>query len=110
MEKTEYKESIVTTHGQKRITQRVGGAKHKTHIKANNALIHGITHAEATGLLKQYITDLYVSHGTANNIRVYNRNVYIFRNEILITVLNLPPNLHKIEDAIKAKKKLAVTA
>ena len=105
MKNEEYTESVVTVHGQRRITQRVGGPKHKAQIKADKALIAGITHSEATGLLKDYITRTYLLYGTANNIRIYNRNVYLFRNEVLITVLNLPPNLHKIEDAIKAKRK-----
>jgi hypothetical protein len=51
----------------------------------------GITYQEATGRLKKYFIYLYESHGkVANEIRIYGRNVYIYKDGLLITVLDLP--------------------
>ena len=95
----------VTKHGATRMRERVGLTKKNTDKFAEKALNLGIKHSETSGKLNKYITSLYFNNKNANNIRVYNRNVYIFSNDKLITVLNLPKDFWKMEDKIKERKR-----
>ena len=82
----------VTRHANKRTRKRVGIPQKAVYRNARSALERGLGYAEAKGGLKRYIGWLYSSYnGAANNIRIYNNYVYIFRDDVLITVLNLPP-------------------
>lgn len=94
-------EAIVTNHAKQRTKDRLGVSKKMADKMANKALEHGITHSMAKGNLKGYLDKLYLKHKTANNLRVYNRKVYLFDRGILITIINLPNNLIKIADKIQ---------
>ena len=96
-------EAIVTHHAKQRTKDRLGVSKKIADKIAKKALEHGITHAQATGRLKSYLDKLYLKHRRANNLRVYNRQVFLFTDNILITVINLPNNLIKIADKIQKK-------
>lgn len=98
------RKAIVTDHAKQRTKDRLGVSKKIANKVASKALEHGITHASAKGNLKSYLDKLYLSHKTANNIRVYNRKIYIFDGHILITVLNLPNNLIKIADKLQKSR------
>lgn len=95
---------IITNHSEKRIKERTGLSKKQSDKLALNALEHGITHREAKGNLKKYLDKLFLSHGKANNMRVYNQKVFLFDRNTLITVINLPTNLVKIANDINKKK------
>lgn len=56
----------------------------------NRVLEEGLTHKDAKGKVKRYFTELYLRQERANNIRIYGKDVYIFRYETLITVIHLP--------------------
>lgn len=80
----------LTRHGEKRVRQRCGASK-KTAIKfANNALDKGLRHFEANGNLTKYLNEIYLSYESANNLRIFQNKIWIFRNLTLITVYNLP--------------------
>ena len=82
----------VTRHGFKRGKQRIGIPKKAIERNAQKALEYGIDHRHAVGSLQRYLAVLYNRyHGNGNNIRIYNDFVYVFHDEILITVLNVPP-------------------
>lgn len=68
----------VTRHGEKRIRKRLGLKKKSADRIAEKVLERGVTHAEAKGSLGNYMDSLFLSHGTANNMRIYNRAVYVF--------------------------------
>ena len=86
----------VTRHGEKRVRQRVGINKKAVAKNADNALAHGIDYARAKGRLKRYIAWLFNKYGgNGNNIRVYNGYVYVFHDDILITILFLPNEYRK---------------
>lgn len=81
----------ITRHGRKRCRERVGISKRAVDKNAERALEYGIGHRESRGRLRHYIEYLYNAEGgNGNNIRVYADKVYVFHNDILITVLNLP--------------------
>jgi hypothetical protein len=94
-----------TYHAQDRIKDRLGLSKKLADKKAQQALDFGISYNDAKGTLHRYFTYLYHHDETANNIRVYNRKVYIFANELLITVLNLPNHLAQAADKIQKRKR-----
>lgn len=96
--------AIVTNHAKQRTKDRLGVSKKIADKIANKALEHGVTHALAKGKLKAYLDKLYLSHKSANNLRVYNRKVYLFDRTVLITVLNLPNNLINAADKLQRQK------
>ena len=93
----------VTRHATKRTKDRVGLSKKIAGKNAEKAFNYGLKHSETKGNLNKYITKLYFSkNNNANNIRVYHEYVYIFNDETLITILELPNNLKAL--AIKLQK------
>ena len=73
---------------------------------AKNALEKGVRYEDTCGAMRRYLDYLYWrGNGCANNIRVYGDHVYLFRDELLITVLNVPP-AHRKRAARMRRKKL----
>ena len=87
--------AYITKHAVQRTKQRVGLPKSAAARNADRALRDGIQHNETSGGLHRYIEALYWRHCTANNIRIYCNNVYIFHDDILITLFPLPGKYRK---------------
>ena len=81
---------IVTSHAKKRIKKRLGLNKSIIEDVSREAFFNGIQHKDLGGSFKRYVSGLYLKYGIANNIRIYKEKVFIFRNNVLITVFNLP--------------------
>ena len=96
---------IITTHAKKRAKERLGIGKNLTVKLAEKALTYGLTHSDTKGSLKRYCDKIYLSHRKANNIRIYNRKIFVFKDSILITIINLPNNLSNIADSIQNNMK-----
>ena len=96
---------VVTRHAKKRIRQRLGINKKSAENAAEKAMQFGITHAEAKGKLCKHMDGIYRLSYNPNNMRVYNRSVYLFRGTKLITVLPLPKNLWAQADKQQKQKK-----
>lgn len=58
-------------HARDRIQERCGINKASCDRIAKIAFENGLTHAEATGQLKAYITKVFNRNESANNIRIY---------------------------------------
>lgn len=101
-------ECHVTAHAGKRIRERVGGGKKASQNVADRALSKGLGHQELTGKLKRYIDSLWFRNRTANNIKVYSEKVYIFKGNVLITVISLPTGLKKIANKLFQNKNAEV--
>ena len=71
---------------------------------AKIAFDNGLTHAEATGQLKAYITKIFNRNESANNIRIYAEKIWIFANVELVN-FKLPPGSFCIAQG-KNKEKL----
>ena len=95
----------LTKHGKERIKKRLGTPKRSLEKIANDALTHGITHKEAKGRLSKYMDKLFLQHGNANNMRIYHEKIFVFKNDILITVLPLPHNLCDLANKIIKERK-----
>ena len=83
-------ESGVTYHAEKRIRQRIGvpkSAVKKLAVKARN---QGVERVETHGSLRRYLDALYHYNPNTTSVYVMSEKIYIFANEALITVLNLP--------------------
>lgn len=94
----------LTRHSVKRSRERIGINKSACERNAAKALEHGVTHPEARGGLNRYLTALYFNGETANNIRVYNRFVYLFSGDRLITIMPLPKRYHDAADKLQRSK------
>ena len=83
----------ITEHAQDRAKERTGLNAHALERIATKALNEGVTHGETCGRLNRYLTKLYLTHEKGNNNRIYGEYIFIFQNNVLITVLQLPPKL-----------------
>ena len=86
---------IVTKHAKQRIKQRCGVSEKSSLRIAKIAYENGLRHSDLTGNLKKYVDGLYFKNKNANQMRLYGDKVYVFHNEKLITVLQIPHNLVK---------------
>ena len=86
-------EAKITRHAEERLKQRFGLKKKSIKRIVNRVLEQGLSHKEAKGKVKAYMTELYLKQERANNIRIYGEDVYVFRFNTLITVLHLPRDI-----------------
>ena len=91
---------IVTNHAKERTHERVGIPKRIINKNSEKAFAEGIAHCELSGSLKRFVDGLYLKNRSANNIRIYCGNVYLFAGNILITVIALPEKYRKTADRI----------
>ena len=94
----------VTEHAKARIKERHGGKNSSLEKIAATALANGITHSETAGSLKRDLDKLFFKREVANNLRIWGDKVFIFQNEKLITVVQLPHKYMKICAQIKGKR------
>ena len=87
-------------HARDRIQERCGINKASCDRIAKIAFDNGLTHAEATGQLKAYITKIFNRNESANNIRIYAEKIWIFANVELVN-FKLPPGCFCIAQAKK---------
>jgi hypothetical protein len=89
-------------HARDRIQERCGINKASCDRIAKIAFDNGLTHAEATGQLKAYITKIFNRNESANNIRIYAEKIWIFANVELVN-FKLPPGSFCIAQGKKRK-------
>ena len=95
----------VTDHAARRTKERLGISKRISEKNADKALRMGIRHSDTSDSLHRYISSLHWKQQTANNVRIYCGNVYIFHDETLITVFPLPQKYRKTADRLRKEKK-----
>lgn len=96
---------IVSKHAEKRLKERLGLQKKSIQRSAEIAFTKGIKHSETNGNLSKWVTSVYFNNKAANNIRLYNDKAWIFTDNRLITVLQIPSSLKKsMEDALDRRK------
>lgn len=99
-------EAKITKHAEERLKERFGIKRKSMQRIVNRVLERGLSHREAKGKVKNYMTELYLKHSRANNIHIYGSDVYIFRFETLITVLHLPSEILNALLKNREKRKL----
>lgn len=88
----------ITRHAQDRAKKRMGLNARALERMAQRAYETGLRHSGAKGRLKRWIDGRYLEHGTADNIRIYGRHVFIFCGHTLVTILYLPKGLIKLAE------------
>lgn len=83
----------VSMHAAKRLKERCGLNKKSMQRMAQKAFDEGIRHSQTRGRLNKWVTGLYFNNRNANNIRLYGDKAYIFCEEILVTVIQIPTDL-----------------
>lgn len=83
----------LSNHAKSRLKQRCGFNKKAADRMSEKAFHDGIRHSETKGQLRKWTTALCLKNPQANNIRLYGDKAYIFCDEVLVTVLQIPPEL-----------------
>jgi hypothetical protein len=89
---------IVTQHVQKQAKKRLNMSPYALTNIAKKAYVDGINIKNSDDKLKYYIIGKYKSEGNANNIRIYGHYTFIFKNNVLATVYQLPQDLWQYWD------------
>ena len=97
----------VTRHATRRTRERLGIPKKAADSNAEKALNGGFHMDMAKNSLKRYLEGVCREYPPVNNVRVYHRNIYIFNNDILITVMQLPKKYHAVSDKLEREAKEA---
>ena len=90
-------ELYVTKHGKQRIQERVGVGKSDKKIQraAKIALERGTKHSEIKGAFKKYLDEMYAKHEHGNNVRIYASQIWVFQDNVLVTVKPVPPRFQR---------------
>lgn len=98
--------AILTKHASARMLQRCGIQK-KTQAKVvRRAWRHGLTHSESSvdPNLKRWIDGLYLSQRKPNKILLYGNGAYLFKDDVLITVIHIPESLQDSVNRLRKEK------
>jgi len=98
--------AILTKHASMRMSQRCGIQK-KTQAKVvRRAWRHGLTHSESSvdPNLKRWIDGLYLSQRKPNKILLYGNGAYLFKDDVLITVIRIPESLQGCVNRLRKEK------
>lgn len=88
-------EIVITEHAEKRAKERCGWNKSATHRMAKRAYCSGLTHTETRGKLHRYLDKVFLQKQSANNLRVYGTNIFLFSGNTLLTIYNTPKDMLK---------------
>ena len=88
------------------MSQRCGIQK-KTQAKVvRRAWRHGLTHSESSvdPNLKRWIDGLYLYQRKPNKILLYGNGAYLFKDDVLITVIHIPESLQECVNRLRKAK------
>lgn len=91
-------------HAKKRMKERCGLNKKAAERLAIIAFTQGLTHAELRGRVKRYVDYLYLKEQRANAIKIYGNEIFLFRGNMLITVLDLPSRFTRSVQQLSKKR------
>jgi len=95
---------IITKHGKIRTKDRCGLSKKISDKVADRAYKKGIKHSETVGSLKRYLDGIFLAKYNANNMRIYMEKVFLFHDNIFVSILNLPNKYKNTVKNINNKK------
>lgn len=94
----------ITQHAYERARKRFKWNAATLNRMASKALNDGFRHEDTKGTLNTYITDIWKQYETANNIRIYGQNIYLFRFNKLITIYRISNDKVKYLEALRTGK------
>lgn len=97
--------AILTKHASMRMSQRCGVQKKAQAKVVRRTIRHGLTHSETSqyGDLKKWVDKLYLAHRNPDKILLYGNAAYLFKRDVLLTVINIPIEL---QDKVNQLRKL----
>lgn len=104
MSKHQESEIIITDHAYERGKERIGLGKVALNRYALKAYQQGLTHGQTKGRLHKYITKIWYNNKKVDNIRIYGEHIYLFHQNILITVYHTPNHLRQLAKHLKQNK------
>lgn len=96
---------LLTKHSISRMQERCGITKKNAPIVARRAYRTGLTHSQTSGELHKFLDSIYLSQKKGTNMRIYGNAVYVFKGDVLITVIRIPDNLMNDVKQIKERNK-----
>lgn len=87
----------ITDHAYDRMKERLGWSRKAGERMAQKAYLEGQTHGETRGSLHRFLDGVFLSHGNANNLRIYGEALFVFCGNKLITVYALPTRYRKLQ-------------
>lgn len=97
---------VVTNHAYKRSLERSGLNRRATERMINKIWNNGITAEETTGKIKQWLDSVQNRRESdLNKIILYGDKAYLFHDDILITILQVPAVCMKTLNSIRKKVK-----
>lgn len=100
---------IVTRHAADRMLERGGLNRKSIQRIANQVYSNGYPIERTKGRLRKWMYKISKSNPSAQNLRIYGDKLYIFSNDVLITVFNIPNNLKMILSVIMVYMRLSDT-
>lgn len=93
----------ITRHASMRLSQRCGIQKKMQSKVVRRVWRHGVTHSESSIdiNLKRWIDGLYLSQRKPNKILLYGNGAYLFKDNVLLTVIHIPESLQKSVNYIR---------
>lgn len=96
---------FITDHAYDMAKERLSMNRTSFEKLTAKAFVCGIKHSDSAGNLKKYIDSKFFVEKSANNIRIYGENVFIFSKNVLVTVYQVPTNLRKSALKLQKEKK-----
>lgn len=93
----------ITNHASRRLKERGGFNKKSYQEIADRAVEKGLDHSELNGNLKKFVDGMACRSKSGNLFKIYSEKLFIFHDNILITVIHLPNNLKKIANKLAKK-------
>lgn len=93
----------ITEHAVLRAKERLGINKKSLDRLATKAYTKGICHADTKGTLNKYITSIWVQKKNCNNIRIFGEHLFLFSDNVLVTLYVIPSDLKRYVKFYKSK-------
>lgn len=85
----------ITNHAFDRAKERLSLNRKSFQRLAEKAFSDGLKHSDVKGRLHRYLDKTFLEYRQASNIRIYGENMFLFRDNVLITVYLVPNELRK---------------
>lgn len=100
----------LTKHACKRARQRYRWNSQTLNRIALRAFESGLKSNNTKGYLKNYLDQTSEEHCRTSNLRLYGETVFVFYNNILITLWALPPELRSLAKVFRVKNQHSITS
>lgn len=92
------KKIIITDHARQRIEERLGITSEKELEEVvQKAYYFGYTYKEVSRPLQKYMWKRYVQHRKKGYIKLYQDHLFVFKYNILVTVIGIPSYIRTLE-------------